>query len=152
MLDEPVGYGKPPKEHQFKPGTSGNPRGRPKRSAATVAEVIKDTLNTPIQYQEQGRRKTATRTEFGVKVLVDNAVKGDQKAAEHILTLREQALRSGDAGSERVEVSDWIPDFAGQTAEQKTGSVAESRPASASEWWEDGGTQKPNPDTDAPQS
>ena len=27
-----VGYGKPPKAHRFKPGRSGNPRGRPKGS------------------------------------------------------------------------------------------------------------------------
>ena len=28
--DYEVGYGKPPKEHQFRPGESGNPRGQPK--------------------------------------------------------------------------------------------------------------------------
>ena len=27
-----VGYGRPPKEYQFKPGQSGNPKGRPKNS------------------------------------------------------------------------------------------------------------------------
>jgi hypothetical protein len=30
---EGVGYGRPPKQHQFKPKQSGNPRGRPKKSA-----------------------------------------------------------------------------------------------------------------------
>ena len=28
--DYEVGYKKPPKEYQFKPGVSGNPKGRPK--------------------------------------------------------------------------------------------------------------------------
>jgi hypothetical protein len=28
--DDEVGYGKPPKHGQFKPGKSGNPRGRPR--------------------------------------------------------------------------------------------------------------------------
>ena len=30
--EDPVGYGKPPRAHQFKAGQSGNPNGRPKGS------------------------------------------------------------------------------------------------------------------------
>lgn len=29
--DYEVGYKRPPREHQFKPGQSGNPKGRPKK-------------------------------------------------------------------------------------------------------------------------
>jgi hypothetical protein len=135
MANDDVGYGKPPPGFQFKPGTSGNPKGRPKRRAADVAAVVKETLNAPVQYREQGRSKTTTRTELGLMKLVEQAVKGDLKSAEHILTLRAQALRDGDAGVETIEVSDWIPEFPGQTAEQKTRSFAESHEVAASEWW-----------------
>src|SRR5580693_8551773 len=31
-FDDEIGYGKPPKKSQFKKGTSGNPKGRPKGS------------------------------------------------------------------------------------------------------------------------
>ena len=31
--DYEIGYGKPPKQTRFKPGQSGNPRGRPKWNA-----------------------------------------------------------------------------------------------------------------------
>jgi hypothetical protein len=76
MTDDEIGYGQPPKRSQFKPGVSGNPQGRPKRKPAAVSEVIKTTLSAPIQYREQGRTKTATRAEVGLKKLVENAVMG----------------------------------------------------------------------------
>jgi len=34
--DQKVGYGQPPLESRFKPGQSGNPKGRPKQPAHTV--------------------------------------------------------------------------------------------------------------------
>ena len=40
---EQVGYGKPPKLTRFKPGQSGNPRGRP-RGALNMATVLERTL------------------------------------------------------------------------------------------------------------
>jgi hypothetical protein len=47
--DYEVGYGKPPKKNQFKPGTSGNPKGRPKKSRfnppATLDPFVNDALN-----------------------------------------------------------------------------------------------------------
>ena len=48
--DEDVGYGKPPKANQFKPGKSGNPKGRPKgaRSEATMlVELLSQNRDPP---------------------------------------------------------------------------------------------------------
>ena len=120
MTDDEIGYGRPPERSQFKPGVSGNPKGRPKRKPAAVSEVIKTTLSAPIQYREQGRTKTATRTEVGLKKLVENAVRGDLTAAATLLQYREQASRYGDIGIETVEISNWLEDYPGQTAEQKS--------------------------------
>jgi Family of unknown function (DUF5681) len=126
MADDEVGYGIPPKHSQFKPGFSGNPKGRPKRDPAAVSDVIKTTLNAPVQYREQGRTKTATRTELGLKKLVQNAVNGDLKAAAALLEFRIQASRNGDVGVETVEITNWLEDYPGQTAEQKSQDTAVS--------------------------
>jgi hypothetical protein len=120
MADEKVGYGRPPTKSQFKSEVSGNPRGRPKRGPAAVSDVIKTTLNAPVQYREHGRTKTATRTELGLKKLVQNAVNGDLKAAAALLEFRIQASRNGDVGVETVEITNWLEDYPGQTAEQKS--------------------------------
>ena len=43
-----VGCGKPPKEYQFKPGQSGNPRGRPKaKKSGTMG--FSELLNEPVK-------------------------------------------------------------------------------------------------------
>src|SRR5665213_2071899 len=83
MADYTIGYGKPPKEFQFKPGVPGNRKGRPPKAQPTaVAEVIMSTLTAPIQYREHGRSKTTTRLALSLKMIVDSAVKGDLAAAD----------------------------------------------------------------------
>jgi hypothetical protein len=120
VADDDIGHGRPPKKSQFKPGVSGNPKGRPKRKPADVSEIIKNTLNAPIQIRNQGRTKTVTRTEVGLKKLVDNAVRGDLTAAATLLQVRTEVSRHGDVGRETVEIRNWLESFAGQTAQQKS--------------------------------
>ncbi|WP_426610578.1 DUF5681 domain-containing protein [Bradyrhizobium sp. McL0616] len=124
MADDAVGYGRPPKQSQFKPGSSGNPRGRPRRKPTALADVISGTLTAPIQYREHGRTRTTTRAELGLKVIVDRAVKGDINAADLILKIRADALRGGVSRSEMLEIDGWLRDFPNQTAEQKAADIA----------------------------
>jgi hypothetical protein len=135
MADYEIGYGKPPASGRFKPGVSGNPKGRAKRQPSPLAEFIKEALDAPIKYREGGRTKVSTYRELSLKMLVDKARNGDHAAAEFILKVHEQAERDGDIGIERILVENWLPDYPCQTGEQKTGATAAAREAEAVEWW-----------------
>src|SRR5215472_463226 len=74
-----VGYGKPPKHGQFKPGQSGNPEGRP-RGALSMATIVQRILNERVSIQKNGKRKTITKLEVAVRQFLDKAALGDLKA------------------------------------------------------------------------
>jgi Family of unknown function (DUF5681) len=77
--DYPVGYKKPPPATRFKPGQSGNPKGRPK-GAKNFSTAIQAELDTHIVATENGRRRKITKRAAVAKQLVNKAVSGDQKA------------------------------------------------------------------------
>lgn len=76
-----VGYKRPPREYQFKPGQSGNPKGRPKKNKSFV-EDIKDEMNELIQIQEQGKIKKITKQTALVKRLITDALSGKASASK----------------------------------------------------------------------
>lgn len=51
--DYEVGYGRPPKETQFKKGQSGNPKGRPKGSR-NFKTYVQQVLNKPVKLKDGG--------------------------------------------------------------------------------------------------
>ncbi len=71
-----VGYGKPPKTGQFKPGQSGNPKGRPKKSKNS-AVLLNLELDQRIVIQENGKKRTITKREAILKQLVNGAMSGN---------------------------------------------------------------------------
>jgi hypothetical protein len=126
MADYDVGYGKPPHTTQFKPGKSGNPKGRPKRDQSLLGDVVNHVLDEPVQYREKGRAQTATRREVSLTILVQRAIKGDVAAADMVLRKRARALRRAGGGVNRLQVRDWLPDYPGQTADQKARDIGSS--------------------------
>jgi hypothetical protein len=58
--DYPVGYKKPPRDTQFKPGQSENRKGRPKRSA-TFADVLSKQLRKQVTPVDEFRFATDER-------------------------------------------------------------------------------------------
>ena len=109
MPDYRVGPGRPPKHSQFRKGTSGNPRGRPKGSL-NVATVLARTLRERVVVNENGKRKTITKLQAAVKQLVNKAATGDMNAFKVLSTLahsaEEQVAAQGGGSTEELKEVD----------------------------------------------
>lgn len=79
-----VGYGKPPKSGQFKPGQSGNPKGRPKGTKNLIT-VLEEELQAKVPIKELGKSKKVTKQEAMVKALMLKAIQGDVKAINAVV-------------------------------------------------------------------
>ena len=87
--DYEIGYGKPPKEKQFKEGQSGNSKGRPKGSK-NVYTLLEEILNQKIALKENGKDIKISKKAAMLMQLTNKAIKGDVRAISvlfpHILT------------------------------------------------------------------
>jgi Family of unknown function (DUF5681) len=84
--DDEVGYGKPPKKHQFKKGQSGNPRGRPKGTKNLKTDLIEE-FGEQIALLEGGKKQRISKQRALIKSLVTRAIKGNDRAAAKSIDL-----------------------------------------------------------------
>lgn len=84
--DYEVGYGKPPRRSQFKPGQSGNPKGRPK-SALSFKTLLARELKQLVEIREGNGTRKISKKEAAVKSLAMKALKGDPNALKSVITL-----------------------------------------------------------------
>jgi len=100
---DPVGYKQPPRHSQFKPGQSGNPKGRPKKTSS-LPDVFAKELRTQIPIIKNGKRKKVSMLEAIVKQHLNKAANGDAKAAALVLNhLKESKPDVGDKLSDLVK-------------------------------------------------
>lgn len=100
-----VGYGKPPKHARFKPGQSGNPKGRPKGARGFGAELDQE-LNETVTVTEGGRTRKLRKQTAMIKALIAKALKGDAKAVQLILGHSENLRGSGALQASEVDAVD----------------------------------------------
>ena len=78
--DYQVGYRKPPDDTKFKPGQSGNPRGRPKTGADEndLEHLFIEELHKPIVVNVNGRRKAIAPWKLIARNIVKKSANGDK--------------------------------------------------------------------------
>ena len=81
-----VGYGRPPVHSRFKPGQSGNPKGR-RKGQRNVRTVVDGELSQRITVREGNRTRSLTKLDAFVVTLVNAALKGDAKAWASLINL-----------------------------------------------------------------
>lgn len=107
MSQHEVGYGRPPKQHQFEKGRSGNPKGRPKKPAAhhvslampqDLRDLVLKEAERTVRIVENGREVEVSILEAILRRQSLSAAKGDLRASTAFLRLVEGALESAKTG------------------------------------------------------
>ena len=91
--DYRVGPGRPPKEYQFKPGQSGNPKGaarKPESIAPELGAILERSLNGKVTLRQGEKEKVVTKFAAGIEQLVTQFAKGDRHARRDLFPLLER--------------------------------------------------------------
>jgi hypothetical protein len=88
-----VGWGRPPQATRWRPGQSGNPKGRPK-GTKRLATILNEAMQQRLEIQEKGRTRRISVWEAVVRTLRNNALKGDFKAIAFLLAQEPEIART----------------------------------------------------------
>lgn len=100
----------PPKEHQFKPGQSGNPAGRPVGSK-NLSTILRDMLEEEIDVKvdDTGRKERRKFSELIIRKLIKRASDGDPRAIKEIFDRIEgRAKQSVDVTTDGKPLNDEV--------------------------------------------
>jgi hypothetical protein len=80
-----VGYRSPPVATRWKPGQSGNPKGKPKGAKNLATVVIKEAKSKVVVKDVNGASKKLSKLEATFALLTVQALKGNLKAMQMVL-------------------------------------------------------------------
>lgn len=108
MDDYEIGYCKPPKKHQWKPGQSGNRNGRPRKPKDQLtiddAEILRRLDAEEILVNGQ----KMTRREAEIRLIVALTLRGDRKARRLFNRLKKSAVKERRGGVREMPVEYFI--------------------------------------------
>jgi hypothetical protein len=97
-----IGYGKPPVASRFKPGQSGNPKGRDK-AVKNIRTIVEAEGAARVKIVEGGRTRWVTKLEAAIMRLHAKALSGETRAIEKLIELN---IRISGLGAERDDDGD----------------------------------------------
>jgi hypothetical protein len=109
-----VGPGRPPKEYQFKPGQSGNPKGvrrKPSSIAPDLKHLFERALSGKVTLRQGEQEKIVTKVAAGIEQLVNQFAKGDRHARRDLIHLAEKLgvnLMAGQGDALRHTVAEAV--------------------------------------------
>src|SRR5436190_1680469 len=114
-----VGYKRPPDHTKFRPGHSGNPKGRPKQHR-NLATDLREELAQLIPIREDGKARRVTKQRAFVKGLIQRAVNGDARAVNSLVALCARTFLQAEDPVEQTspDDQDLIEDFIRREAER----------------------------------
>jgi Family of unknown function (DUF5681) len=106
--EEKTGYRNPPRHSRFRPGQSGNPKGRPRRRNS-MAGLVEEVLAQPVAVTLNGKRKRLTTEAALLMRLREKALGGDLKAMAKLLDLRAAYVpeSEGHTNAGQLSAEDW---------------------------------------------
>jgi hypothetical protein len=103
--DDQTGFKRPPKATRFKPGRSGNLKGRPKGSRNLKTD-LNDLMKKRIVIREDGEARRISRQEAVLLSLFGKAARGDVRASTTLMNMVLKLNPETSEGARPSEISD----------------------------------------------
>jgi hypothetical protein len=84
--DFEVGYKKPPKHSQFKPGQSGNRKGKPKKNT-TLQEEVNDIFMTQVPVMKNNKKAYVTKRQLMLEQIINGGINKDPRMMRYAVPL-----------------------------------------------------------------
>jgi len=119
--DYEVGFGKPPKEHRFAKGKSGNPTGKKRRrkpdNERSVASHVCSLFAEEVTITQNGKIEKLPMTAVLARKLLQRAMAGDVRMIKLLLDLQGQGKKEANSRIDELDLDALAKDpFAAQQA------------------------------------
>lgn len=132
------GYAVGSRATQFKPGKSGNPKGRPNGSRP-IGAILRDILRQKVPVAEHGKARRIPVVEVALRRLTNDAMRGDRSALKLLFFLIERYAESPETALQLGELLAEDQEILAQYLPEQTQPAPDSSSASDSEGNKDGG-------------